>query len=57
VWVSCEGVNPADEEHMGEIQFFPDPGFKASFFPYTGQNNFLSPLIAVKFLNPKCKLF
>ncbi|XP_069690373.1 sodium/potassium-transporting ATPase subunit beta-2-like [Periplaneta americana] len=52
VWVSCDGLNPADEEHMGEIQFYPDPSFKASFFPFSGQDDYHTPLIAVQFLNP-----
>jgi len=50
VWVDCRGENPADVESMGEIEFFPkSKGFPAYYFPYTNQENYTSPIIAVKF--------
>jgi sodium/potassium-transporting ATPase subunit beta len=54
VWVSCEGENAADQEAMGEISYFPENGgFPEKYFPYLNQDDYLSPLIAVKF--PKIK--
>jgi len=53
VWVSCEGENPADVENIGSIQYVPRRGFPAYFFPYTNQDNYLPPLVAVFFENPQ----
>jgi hypothetical protein len=25
VWMSCEGISPADKEYIGELQYFPYP--------------------------------
>merc|ERR1712179_223439 len=53
VWVSCEGENAADKESMGEIEYFlPDGGFPSNYYPYLNQGT-LSPLIAVRFRNPR----
>jgi len=53
VWVACIGENPADEESMGGIDYFPkDGGFLHTYYPYKNQKDYLSPLVAVKFKNP-----
>jgi sodium/potassium-transporting ATPase subunit beta len=58
VWVSCEGENAADREAMGEFSYFPsNGGFPDSNFPYLNQDGYVSPLIAVKFKDPKVGQF
>lgn len=52
VWVSCAGENPADNEHIGPIQYFPNRGFPAYYFPYKNIDGYLPPLVAVYFENP-----
>lgn len=51
VWVSCNGQHSLDKENMGEIKFIPSRGFPAYYYPYRNQPGYLSPLIAVQFLN------
>jgi hypothetical protein len=55
VWVSCQGENPADRENIGPIQYLPYRGFPGYYFPYTNQEGYLSPLVAVHFQRPKSK--
>ncbi|XP_049772282.1 sodium/potassium-transporting ATPase subunit beta-2-like [Schistocerca cancellata] len=52
LWVSCEGYHPSDVEHVGNISYYPQPGFKAVYFPYKESSNYLSPIVAVKFSEP-----
>lgn len=56
VWVSCKGENGADEEILGDAQYFPTQGFPSYFYPYVNTPGYLSPLVAVKFTRPKRKL-
>eukprot|EP00092_Neocalanus_flemingeri_P009590 GFUD01010321.1.p1 GENE.GFUD01010321.1~~GFUD01010321.1.p1 ORF type:complete len:330 (+),score=73.14 GFUD01010321.1:154-1143(+) len=50
VWVSCRGENAADKEGMGEFTFYPSEGsFSDKYFPYTNQDSYQSPIVAVKF--------
>ncbi|XP_075212357.1 sodium/potassium-transporting ATPase subunit beta-2-like [Lycorma delicatula] len=53
VWVSCEGENPADVEHIGSVKYEPRQGFPGYFFPYENSEGYLSPLVAVIFERPK----
>ncbi|CAH2210244.1 jg22124, partial [Pararge aegeria aegeria] len=53
VWVSCQGENPADRENIGPIQYLPYRGFPGYYFPYTNQEGYLSPLVAVHLQRPK----
>ncbi|ERL84900.1 hypothetical protein D910_02323 [Dendroctonus ponderosae] len=53
VWVSCEGENVADKEHIGPVRYIPQKGFPSQYFPYTNQEGYLSPLVAVHFEKPK----
>jgi len=54
VWVDCHGENPADKEELGDIRYYPaTSGFEAKYFPYFNQKGYVSPLVAVQFLNPK----
>lgn len=55
VWVSCEAETPIDVENAGRIKYFPSRGFPTYFFPYTGQDEYLEPLIAVQLENPARK--
>ena len=53
VWVHCRAENPADKEGLGDIKYFPkSAGFPDKYFPYTKQENYLGPLVAVQFQNP-----
>ncbi|XP_017795216.1 PREDICTED: sodium/potassium-transporting ATPase subunit beta-like [Habropoda laboriosa] len=49
VWLSCDGANNVDKEHIGEIDYAPSPGFPVEYFPFTGQPSYLSPIVALKF--------
>ncbi|XP_066258505.1 sodium/potassium-transporting ATPase subunit beta-2-like [Euwallacea similis] len=53
VWVTCEGENVADIEHIGPIRYIPQKGFPSQYFPYANQQGYLSPLVAVHFEKPK----
>lgn len=57
VWMSCIGGTPADLENIGPIQFFPQRGFPSYYFPYTNQDGYLEPLVAVHFEKPSRKFF
>merc|ERR1711874_901096 len=47
-------MGAADQEAMGEISYFPaHGGFPERYFPYLNTDDYLSPLIAVKFNKPK----
>ncbi|XP_076233324.1 sodium/potassium-transporting ATPase subunit beta-1-like [Calliopsis andreniformis] len=51
VWLSCDGANNVDKEHIGEIEYIPTPGFPIEYFPFTGQPGYLSPIVALRFKN------
>jgi len=54
VWIECHGENPADREAIGDIEYYPKHmGFDAKYFPYMNQDGYVSPLVAVRFLNAK----
>lgn len=53
VWVSCEGENPVDKENLGPVQYLPTRGFPGYYFPYSNEDGYLSPLVAVHFQRPK----
>jgi len=55
IWVSCEGQNPADIEHLGPVQYFPTRGFPGYFFPYLNQKAYMSPIVAIHFKRPRSK--
>jgi len=53
VWVHCHGENPADKEGMGDVKYYPnEAGFESKYFPYMNQDGYISPVVAVQFLNP-----
>ena len=51
VWLSCEGKTENDAERMGEIEYLPRPGFPVQYFPYSGQSDYLPPIVALRFKN------
>ncbi|KAL9705699.1 hypothetical protein quinque_009217 [Culex quinquefasciatus] len=53
VWVSCAGENPADNEHIGPINYIPRRGFPGYFFPFKNTEGYLPPIVAVHFESPK----
>lgn len=55
VWVSCEGENPADQENIGPVDYFPIRGFPGYFYPYQNSEGYLSPLVAIHFRRPQRK--
>ena len=65
VWLSCEGETPADTEYMGPLEMRPMPGFPGQYFPFQGQNHYLSPIVVIQLtdLTPgvmvsiKCKMW
>ncbi|CRK86547.1 CLUMA_CG000063, isoform A [Clunio marinus] len=67
VWVSCEGENPADKEHIRELKYYTfddnaQQGFNGFFYPFN-TNQYNQPLVAVRFeditfgvlINVECK--
>lgn len=49
LWLHCSGHHAYDKEHIGRIQYFPDPpGFDPSLFPLRNES---SPLIAIQISN------
>lgn len=53
VWITCEGENPADIENIGEVIYYPHPGFPVYYFPFTNVQGYQSPLVAVQFNDVK----
>lgn len=52
IWIQCEGENAADKEKMGKVTYFPQQGFPLSYYPFSKQDNYLSPIVMVKFEKP-----
>lgn len=54
IWVSCEGENPADQEYLGPMRYFPKvQGFPGYYYPYENSEGYLSPLVAIQFTRPR----
>lgn len=61
----CEGDTIVDRENLGGVAYTPEQGFRTEFFPYTGHQDYMSPLVAVQFRMPivgivvgvRCRLF
>lgn len=59
VWLWCDGATNVDKEHVGEIEYLPSAGFPVKYFPFVGQPDYLSPIVALRFKNitrksPEC---
>lgn len=53
IWVTCDGEAPADKDNIGPVKLYPQDGFPGYYYPYRNKRDYLSPLIAIHFLNPK----
>jgi len=53
IWVSCDGENSADREHIGNVTYTPFRGFPAYYFPYENIPGYLSPVVALQFQKPE----
>ncbi|XP_034936761.1 sodium/potassium-transporting ATPase subunit beta-1-like [Chelonus insularis] len=51
VWLSCDGVTNFDKQHVGLVEYFPERGFPVYYFPFMGQSEYLSPVVALLFKN------
>ncbi|EZA51909.1 Sodium/potassium-transporting ATPase subunit beta-1 [Ooceraea biroi] len=51
IWLWCDGANNIDKEHVGEIEYLPNPGFPVHYFPFAGQTDYLAPMVALRFKN------
>jgi sodium/potassium-transporting ATPase subunit beta len=51
VYITCDGADNVDKEHMGPIQLHP-PTLAGYYFPYTNAPGYLAPITMVQFLNP-----
>jgi len=53
LWVSCEGEGPVDREMLPNgVNYAPTQGFPYYYFPYSNQENYRSPILAVQFVKP-----
>lgn len=50
--IKCDGEHAADKDNIGPIEYYPKQGYDLKYFPYLNQENYLSPLVFVKFLKP-----
>ena len=55
IWLSCDGENSADREHIGNVTYTPFRGFPAYYFPYENIPGYLSPIVALQFQKPEGK--
>ncbi|RLU20858.1 hypothetical protein DMN91_007472 [Ooceraea biroi] len=46
-----ESVRSSNKEHVGEIEYLPNPGFPVHYFPFAGQTDYLAPMVALRFKN------
>ncbi|XP_069694129.1 sodium/potassium-transporting ATPase subunit beta-2-like isoform X2 [Periplaneta americana] len=53
VWLTCGGLKPYDRENIGPVEYIPRTGFPGYFYPYTNKKGYLSPLVALHFIEPK----
>ncbi|KAI0228080.1 Sodium/potassium-transporting ATPase subunit beta-2 [Lamellibrachia satsuma] len=53
IHVTCHGENPADEENMGKVTFYPPNGFPFFYYPYLNQEGYRQPLVFAHFERPK----
>lgn len=52
IWVSCHGEGPLDNESIGPIEYYPQPGFPGYFYPFQNDIGYLSPIVAIHFKRP-----
>lgn len=44
----CQGLRQEDRDHISDIAIYPRRGFSRGYFPWEGQKNYRSPLVAVQ---------
>jgi len=49
VWVHCAGMNAADREHIGHLEYYPSRSIPGYYFPYRRQEAYQSPFVMVHF--------
>ncbi|KAK5646774.1 hypothetical protein RI129_005238 [Pyrocoelia pectoralis] len=47
LWIYCEGLTPADTEHLGGITYYPVQGYRGYYFQLEGTNNPM-PIVAIR---------
>ncbi|PSN35038.1 hypothetical protein C0J52_19150 [Blattella germanica] len=57
LWLSCDGINPVDKEHIGPVHYFPESGFSENVINCTDKYKNLNPLVAVWFKSPQSGVF
>ncbi|XP_058819351.1 sodium/potassium-transporting ATPase subunit beta-2-like [Topomyia yanbarensis] len=55
VWISCNGLNLADSEAIGPLEYYPNRGFASYYYPYMNKAEYLNPLVAVHLARPTVK--
>lgn len=45
--------NPADQDNLGPVNYYPEGGFPYKFYPYMNQEGYVSPVVMVQFKKPK----
>lgn len=53
--MSCDGETPTDTENIGDIKYFPEPGFRSNDILASKKDD-TKPLVAVFFENPQSKI-
>ncbi|XP_067668767.1 sodium/potassium-transporting ATPase subunit beta-1-like [Haliotis asinina] len=53
ITVTCDGENPVDRESMGPLSYHPPNGFHFKYFPFRNQQGYRSPLMFVRFEEPR----
>jgi sodium/potassium-transporting ATPase subunit beta len=51
------GRHEADQEHLGNITYFPEQGFPGYYYPFRNQIGFRSPVVAVHISGPTRKSY
>lgn len=52
IWISCQPEGPADHELVDDFIFYPSHGIPGYYYPFKNAKSYLSPIIAVKIINP-----
>ncbi|XP_055894484.1 sodium/potassium-transporting ATPase subunit beta-2-like [Biomphalaria glabrata] len=53
IHVRCDGDDDSTRENMGDLLYFPEKGFPFKYFPFRNQQGYRSPLVFVRFDNPR----
>ncbi|XP_076435578.1 sodium/potassium-transporting ATPase subunit beta-2-like [Babylonia areolata] len=53
VTVTCDGETAFDRENQGDITIWPHEGFHFKYFPFRNQQGYRSPLVFVRFEDPR----